>query len=68
MITVADLHALAVFMVESHGPKALTLADLAVGEMMAQNESESTECWLALRSVVEDMLSGRIADGPISIH
>jgi hypothetical protein len=68
MITASDLHSLAVFMVESHGRKALGLADRAVDEMMALNERESTECWVALRSVVVDMLAGRLSGEPIRLQ
>lgn len=69
MITARDLHALAVFMVESHGHRALNLADRAVGEMMAINEPESADCWIALRSVVADMLEGRMeSGGEVRVH
>jgi hypothetical protein len=68
MITASDIHSLALFMVESHGPKALGLADRAVDEMRALNEPESTECWEALRSVVADMLAGRIGPEPIRLQ
>jgi hypothetical protein len=61
MITAHDIHALAVYMVENHGPKALGLADMAVGELEAQNATESADAWRALRSVVADMLAGRIS-------
>ena len=61
MITAQDLHALAVFMVENHGPKALHLADRAVDELDALNETFSADAWRALRSVVEDMLAGRLS-------
>jgi hypothetical protein len=68
MITASDIHSLAVFMVESHGRKALGLADRAVEEMVALNEQESADCWVALRSVVADMLAGRMSDQPIRLH
>jgi hypothetical protein len=68
MITARDLHALALFMVESHGPKALGLADLAVGELIALNESDGADCWIALRSVVADMLAGRLDRGAPRLH
>jgi len=61
MINANDLHALAVFMVENHGPKALNLADRAVWELETMNETSSADAWRALRSVVEDMLAGRLS-------
>ena len=68
MITAADLHALARFMVETHGPKALGLAERAVGEMEALNERVSADHWLALRAVLADMLDGHHAGETIRIH
>jgi hypothetical protein len=68
MITARDLHALAIFMVESHGPKALGLADRAVGELIAINEKESADAWIALRSVVADMLEGRMSADECRVH
>jgi len=61
MITTSDLHALAVFMVENHGKKAIHLADRAVDELEAQNATDSADAWRALRSVVVDMLEGRLS-------
>jgi hypothetical protein len=61
LITAHDIHALAVYMVENHGAKALHLADCAVDELEAQNETFSADAWRALRSVVEDMLEGRLS-------
>ena len=61
MITAHDIHALAVFMVENHGTKALYLANCAVEELDAKNAVASADTWRALRSVVHDMLEGRIA-------
>ena len=68
MITARDLHALAIFMVESHGPKALGLADRAVDELMAINEEDSANAWIALRSVVADMLEGRMSQEECLVH
>lgn len=62
MITASDLHALAVYMRDRHGPHALTLADLAVGEMEAQGETERADAWRALRAVIGDLVDGRIAE------
>ena len=68
MVSAADLHALARFMVETHGSKALGLAERAVGELERINEHESAEHWYALRAVLADMLAGYHAGETISVH
>jgi hypothetical protein len=69
MITAHDIHALAVFMVENHGQKALHLANCAVDELDAKNAVASADAWRALRSVVRDMLEGRLAiDQKPTVH
>lgn len=68
-ITAHDIHALAVFMIENHGRKALYLANCAVEELDAKNAVKSANAWRALRSVVHDMLEGRIAiDQKPTVH
>lgn len=68
-ITAHDIHALAVFMVENHGKKALHLANCAVEELDARNAVKSADAWRALRSVVRDMLEGRLAtDHKPTVH
>jgi len=64
MITVHDFQTLARKLVDRHGEVALSFADQAVNEL----ESERAEAWRALRSFVDDILSGRAKDGSLSIN
>jgi hypothetical protein len=68
MITPKDLHTLAKRLVNRHGPVALTYADKAVSELEANGDQERADAWRALRSVVADVLEGRLRAGPITIH
>lgn len=61
MITANDLRSLATYMVERHGLVAVDYANQAVGELEAQGETDRADAWKALRSVVEDMVEGRLS-------
>ena len=61
MITANDLRSLATYMVERHGLVAIQYADQAVGELEAQGEADRADAWKALRSVVQDMVEGRLS-------
>lgn len=60
MITADDLRSLANYLVDRHGPVAVDYADQAVYELEAQGEIIRADAWKALRSVVEDMVAGRM--------
>ena len=68
MITPKDLHTLAKRLVSRHGAVALSYADQAVSELEATGEQERADAWRALRSVVIDVLAGRLRSGEITIH
>jgi hypothetical protein len=68
MITPKDLHTLARRLINRHGPIAVTYADQAVSELEASGEQERADAWRALRSVVIDVLEGRLRSGNITIH
>lgn len=68
MITPHDLRRLAFRLVGRHGEVALSLADSAVRELEAQGEVESADAWRALKSVVADVLAGRLPKGKLTIH
>ena len=69
MITAGDLHNLANYLIDRHGPVALDYADQAVDELEALGEGNRAEAWKALRSVVEDLVEGRLlGDQPITLH
>ncbi|MEQ8404549.1 MAG: hypothetical protein RKE49_05580 [Oceanicaulis sp.] len=68
-ITPADIRIIAFTLVDRHGAKALGYADQAVWELDGKGEQESADAWRALRSEIEDALTGRIArEGPLSVH
>ncbi|MGF1453874.1 MAG: hypothetical protein ACFB6R_00710 [Alphaproteobacteria bacterium] len=60
MITPQDMQCLARFMVEKHGSMALTFADQAVDELESQGEERRAKAWKALRSLVDDIIVGRM--------
>ncbi len=68
-ITPDDLQLLAFTMVDRHGDHAVELAGQAVDEMRALGDAPRTNAWLALQSVIEDALDGRILrDENLSLH
>ena len=60
MISAEDLRSLATYLVDRHGDVAISYADQAVFELEAQGEEYRADCWKALRSVVVDVLAGRL--------
>lgn len=67
-ITPADLRGLAFTLVDRHGAQALGLADHVVYELDGKGDKD-VDAWRALRSEIEDALTGRIArDAPVSVH
>jgi hypothetical protein len=68
MITPNDLRRLAFRLVGRHGAVALNLAESAVRELEAKGEVESADAWRALKSVVADVLAGRLPPGKLTIH
>jgi hypothetical protein len=56
MITAHDLQDIANRLVNRHGIVALEYADRAVAEMQELGDEFRTDAWIALRSVVEDVL------------
>ncbi len=68
-ITPNDLRFMAFTMVDRHGDNAAVLAGQAVDEMRALGDESRTNAWMALRSVIEDALDGRIdRDQHFSMH
>ncbi|MCC5995224.1 MAG: hypothetical protein JJU18_02490 [Oceanicaulis sp.] len=68
-ITPHDIRLIAFTLVDRHGPQALGYADQAVWELEGKGEAESADAWRALRSEIEDALSGRIARSePVRLH
>ncbi len=64
-----DLCFMAFTMVDRHGDNAAVLAGQAVDEMRALGDEPRTSAWLALQSVIEDALDGRIQrDQGLSLH
>ncbi len=61
MLTAHDFQSLAAFMVEKHGANALGFAERAVNELEDQGEKDRAHHWRCLRSLVIDMLAGRLS-------
>jgi hypothetical protein len=68
MITAQDLQRLAFRLIGRHGTVALSLAETAAQELEAKGEVESADAWRALKSVVADVLAGRLSSGKLTIH
>lgn len=68
-ITPDDIRQIAFTLVDRHGPRALGYACEAISEMEDKGEAESAAAWRALKSEIEDALSGRIhAASPVQLH
>jgi hypothetical protein len=68
-ITVEDIRQIAWTLVDLHGPNAIGYADEAVTDLDDQGKVEGADAWRALRSVMEDVMAGRLArEGSLSIH
>lgn len=59
-ITPEDIRQIAFTLVERHGRRALGYACEAISEMEDKGETESAAAWRALKSEIEDALTGRI--------
>ncbi len=68
MITAHDLHNLAVYLLDRHGPDVINFADHAVSELEAQGDDSRASTWRVLRSVVQDMVEGRLSQNDIKLH
>lgn len=68
MISPKDLHTIAVKLVDRHGAIALSFAERAVSELDAAGEIERADAWRALKSVLADVLAGRLSARGLSIH
>lgn len=68
-ITPADIRQIAFTLVDRHGARALGYACEAIAEMEDKGEAESAAAWRALKSEIEDALTGRIdAHSPVQLH
>lgn len=60
MLNAGDFQDLAYWLIDAHGGAALTWADRAIAELRMAGDEERAELWLMLRSVADDMISGRL--------
>jgi|GEM_PF-617451 len=68
-ITPADIRQIAFTLVDRHGARALGYACEAIAEMEDKGEAESAAAWRALKSEIEDALTGRIcAASTVQLH
>lgn len=68
-ITPADIRQIAFTLLDRHGARALGYACEAIAEMEDKCEAESAAAWRALKSEIEDALTGRIhAASALKLH
>lgn len=63
-----DIANIAWVMVDRHGLRAPAEAERVIGELEAEGEAFSAECWRILKTMVEDALAGRMQRGAITLH
>lgn len=68
MISAHDLHNLAIYLLDRHGPNVVDFADHAVLELEAKGDDSRASTWRVLRSVVQDMVDGRLSENAINLH
>jgi hypothetical protein len=67
-LPVDSLAKLAWALADTHGPAARDVADRTITELESENEPVVADAWRGLRSVLEDVLTGRIGRGTQTIH
>lgn len=60
MLTAVDYHALAYWLIDAHGKDAVMWAERAVIELRLAGDTERAELWMALRSIADDLIRGRL--------
>ncbi len=60
---------LACIYMRQHGPAAVGFADQAIAELEAQDEDRGADAWRALRSIMRDILAGKLEkDAAPTVH
>ncbi len=68
-ISADELKRIAWILVDRHGKLAFELAGEAIAEMRDQGDEKRIHAWLALQSVIDDALCGRIHKQiPLTLH
>ncbi len=68
LIPVDSLTRIAWALVDAHGPEALGVADRTIHELETEGSPVVADAWRGLRSVLEDVLEGRLGRDAPTIH
>ena len=60
MLSAGDFQDLAYWLIDAHGADAVRWADRAIAELYLAGDDERADLWRMLRSVTDDMISGRL--------
>jgi hypothetical protein len=67
-LPVDSLAKLAWALADTHGDAALDVADRTINELEVEGQPVVADAWRGLRSVLEDVLTGRMERGTQTIH
>lgn len=67
-LPVDSLAKIAWALADTHGPRALGVADRTIAELEFEGEVICAEAWRGLRSVLEDVLKGRLGREVPTVH
>ena len=68
-ITLEDMRQIAGTLMTLHGDGALTVADDVMGELITEGHAECADAWRALRSVMEEVVAGRLSlEEQLTVH
>ena len=67
-LPVDSLAKLAWALADTHGPAALDVADRTIRELDGEGAPVVADAWRGLKSVLEDVLRGRLGRGAPTIH
>jgi hypothetical protein len=67
-LPVDSLARIAWALADAHGNEALAVADRTISDLEGEGSPIVAEAWRGLRSVLEDVLGGRLGRGVPTIH
>ena len=67
-LPVDSLARIAWALADTHGDSALDVADRTIIDLEGEGEAVVADAWRGLRSVLEDVLEGRLGRGHVTVH
>jgi hypothetical protein len=67
-LPVDSLTKIAWALADTHGPHALGVADRTIAELELEGASVCADAWRGLRSLLEDVLDGRLGRDAPTVH